>query len=197
MRAGGEPGISFRTLNFWDRPLLGAASLSEAAAYLSDCRPELGLQMAEPITLISVLLAGGYMMADATVKEITKDAYGQLKTAVGNLFGRRALQAAEKLEHEQTREEGKVELAAAIPDIRSDEAVELAPFVEKLLAAMRNDEAARSAVSHAKITLDLDIGGNILLDNIQGARDIGVRAAAKGDFTLKNVAMDPGGSSGN
>jgi hypothetical protein len=153
--------------------------------------------MAEPVTLTTVLLAGGYMMADATVKEITKDAYSKLKATVGELFGRRAVQAAEKLERQETREEGEAELATLIPNLREEEAAELAPFVDALLSAMRADQAARATLAHAKIALDLDIGGNVLLDNIKGAREIGVRAKAVGDFTLKDVSMDPGAGSGN
>lgn len=151
--------------------------------------------MAEPVTLTSLLLAGGYIVADATVKEITKDAYGKLKVAVGGLFGRRALQAAEKLESEETREEGKAELTTLIPNLSAEEAAELTPFVDELLSAIRADQVARASLEHAKVGLDLDIDGDILLNNIKGAREIGVKAKARGNFTLSDINMDPGGRS--
>src|SRR3712207_5079950 len=89
--------------------------------------------MPEPLTLTSVLLAGSYMVAEAAVKEATKDAYQRLKTAVGGVFGRRAVQAAEKLEAERTRAEGEAELVSLIPNVRDDEAAELAPALQAFL----------------------------------------------------------------
>lgn len=148
-------------------------------------------------TLTDALIAGGYIAADATAKEITKEAYQGFKRSVGELFGRRALKAAEKLEEEGTREEGKAELATVIQDVRGEEAEEILPPLQAFLDAVRADPGARSALEHARIGLDLDVVGNVLLEDIQDAREIGVRARSGGDFTLRGVRMDKGGRPGN
>ncbi|TXN27491.1 hypothetical protein [Methylobacterium sp. WL19] len=147
--------------------------------------------------LSTALIAGGSLVADATVKEMTKDAYQALKGKVGDLFGRRAARATEKLEATETQDEGKAELALAIPDLRPDEVEEIRPVLQAFLDAMRHDEAARNTLAHARIALDLDVGGNVMIDNIQDAREIGVRSRSDGDFTFSNVRMDPGSRSGN
>ncbi|WP_132251345.1 hypothetical protein [Methylobacterium segetis] len=149
------------------------------------------------MTLSSALVAGGALIADATVKEMTKDAYQALKGKVGDLFGRRAAKATDKLEVAETREEGKAELALAIPDLRPDEADEIRPVLQQVREAMREDEAARQGLAHARIALDLDVGGDVLIDNVENTREIGIRSRSQGDFTFTNVKMDPGSRSGN
>lgn len=154
--------------------------------------------MSLDVSLLSTaLIAGGRLVADATVKEMTKDAYQALKGKVGDLFGRRAAKATQKLEAVETRDEGKAELALAIPDLRPDEAEELQPVLQTFLDAMRQDGAARETIAHARIALDLDVGGSVLIDNVEDAREIGVRSRSDGDFTFSNVKMDPGNRSGN
>ncbi|KQP51103.1 hypothetical protein ASF41_13010 [Methylobacterium sp. Leaf111] len=145
----------------------------------------------------AALIAGGALVADATVKEMTKDAYQALKAKACELFGRRAVKATEKLEASETRDEGKAELALVIPDLRSDEAEEIQPVLQAFLDAMRQDEPAREGLAHARIALNLDVGGNVLIDNVQDAREIGIRSRSEGDFTFTNVRMDPGTRSGN
>lgn len=151
----------------------------------------------DTISLSAALVAGGALAADATAKEITKDAYQALKGKVCELFGRRAASATVKLEAAATREEGKSELARAIPDLRPDEADEIAPILQAFLEALREDEAARAGIAHARVALDLDVGGNVLIDDVRDARDIGIRARSDGDFTFRNVKMDTGGRPGN
>ncbi len=148
-------------------------------------------------SLTAALVAGGNLVADATVKEMTKDAYQALKTKVCELFGRRAASATGKLEAAATREEGKAELAQAIPDLRPDEASEIEPILQTFLAAIRQDGAAQVKIAHTKIALDLDVGGNVLIDDVQDAREIGIRSRSEGDFTFRNVKMDAGSRSGN
>ncbi|WP_243917857.1 hypothetical protein [Methylobacterium sp. E-065] len=151
----------------------------------------------DPTLLSTALIAGGTLVGDATIKEMTKDAYQALKGKVGDLFGRRALKATDKLEAADTRDEGKAELALAIPDLRPDEADEIRPVLQTFLDAMGQDGAAREGLAHARIALDLDVGGNVLIDNVQDAREIGVRSRSDGDFTFSNVRMDTGNRSGN
>ena len=151
----------------------------------------------DPSSLTAALVAGGTIVADATVKEITKDAYQTLKGKVRELFGKRAADAARKLEAAATRDEGKAELARAIPDLRPDEADEIEPILRTFLEAMGREPAAREGLAHARIALDLDVGGNVLIDDIRDAREIGIRSRSDGDFTMRNVGMDPGGRSGN
>lgn len=148
-------------------------------------------------TLVETLVAGGYIAADATVKEMTKDAYQAFKRAVGVAFGRRAETAADRLEAEETRDAAKAELVEHIREVRDDEAADIMPSLQAFLDAMRADQNARTKLEHARIGLDLDVAGNVLLEDIQGAREIGVKAKAGQDFTLKGVRMDPGGRSGN
>lgn len=147
--------------------------------------------------LVETLVAGGYIAADATVKEMTKDAYQAFKRAVGVAFGKRAEKAADRLEAEETRDAAKAELVEHIQVVRDDEAADIMPSLQAFLDAMRADQNARTRVEHARIGLDLDVAGNVLLEDIQGAREIGVKAKAGQDFTLKGVRMDPGGRSGN
>jgi hypothetical protein len=151
----------------------------------------------DPASLTAALVAGGAIVADATVKEMTKDAYQALKGKVCELFGRRAARATGKLEAAATREEGKAEIAQAIPDLRPDEADEIEPVQRTFLEALRQDGAAREGIAHAKIALDLDVGGDVLIDDVRDAREIGIRSRSAGDFTFRNVKMDPGGRSGN
>ena len=151
----------------------------------------------DPSSLTAALVAGGTIVADATVKEITKDAYQALKSKVRELFGKRAADAAGKLEAAATRDEGKTELARAIPDLRPDEADEIEPILRTFVEAIERDTAAQEGLAHARIVLDLDVGGNVSIDDVRGAREIGIRSRSDGDFTLRNVGMDPGGRSGN
>lgn len=151
----------------------------------------------DPTMLSSALIAGAALIADVTVKEMTNDAYQALKGKVGDLFGRRAAKATDKLEVAETREEGKAELALAIPDLRPDEADEIRPVLHQFREAMRQDEAARRGLAHARIALDLDVGGDVLIDNVENAREIGIRSRSEGDFTFTNVKMDSGSRSGN
>lgn len=148
--------------------------------------------MADPITISALLLAGAAACGNAVVEEVTKDAYGKLKEKVGSLFGQRAANAIVKLEDEATREEGRRDLDRHLGnDLEPQEAVELEPVVSALIEALRQDATARQFV-HARIGLDLDVGGDALLKDIQGAREMVVKAKTAGNFTLEGVKMDTG-----
>ncbi len=148
--------------------------------------------MADPITLTTLLLGAAAACGTAVVEEVTKEAYTGLKAKVGDLFGPRAAKAVAKLDDEATRDEGRQELERYVGDkLEQQEAEELAPLIDALVRALRDDKAARQAV-HARIGLDLDVGGDALLKDIQGAREIVVKAKTAGDFTLDSVKMDTG-----
>lgn len=152
--------------------------------------------MAEPLTITALLLAGAAACGNAVVEEMTKDAYGKLKQKVGALFGQRAANAIVKLEDEATREEGRRDLDRHIGNhLEPQEAVELEPLVSGLIEALRADTTARQ-VFHTRIGLDLDVGGDALLKDIQGAREMVVKAKTTGNFTLEGVKMDGGKDSG-
>lgn len=152
--------------------------------------------MPEPITLTALLLGAAAACGAAVVQEATKDAYAGLKAKVIELFGARAGRSVAKLEDASTRDEGKLELDQLIgASLSPEEATELEPLVEKMLSALREDQAARG-VAHARIGLDLDVGGDALLRNVGGAREIAVKAVTKGDFTLEDIRMDTGNPQG-
>lgn len=155
-----------------------------------------GFAMPEPISLTSLLLGAAAACGTALVEEATKDAYAGLKAKVIELFGARAGRSVGKLEDVSTRDEGKLELDQSIgASLSPEEATELEPFIQKMLSALREDQAARD-VAHARIGLDLDVGGDALLRNIQWAREIAVKAVTKGDFTLEDIRMDTGNALG-
>jgi hypothetical protein len=148
--------------------------------------------MADPITITALLLAGAAACGNAMVEEVTKDAYGKLKEKVGSLFGQRAANAIVKLDDEATREEGRRDLDRHIGShLEPEEAIELEPLVSALIEALRADSTARQIV-HARIGLDLDVGGDALLKDVHGAREMVVKAKTAGNFTLEGVKMDTG-----
>ncbi|MGO4172483.1 hypothetical protein [Bosea sp. TAF32] len=148
--------------------------------------------MADPITIATLLLAGATACGNALVEEITKEAYGKLKEKVGSLFGQRASNAIAKLESEATREEGQRDLDRHMgSELEPQEAIELEPLMRALIEALAADKTAKEVV-HARIGLDLDVGGDALLKDIQGAREVVVKAKTAGNFTLEGVKMDGG-----
>jgi hypothetical protein len=148
--------------------------------------------MPEPVTLTALLIAGANLIGTETVKEATKDAYRKLKQKVGQVFGPRAETAVAKLEDPATHEEGGKDLERYVSgDLRPDEATEIQPFVEALVRAMQADTAAKAAV-HARVGLDIEAGGNALIRDIQGAREIVAKVKAGQDVTVEGLRLDPG-----
>jgi hypothetical protein len=145
--------------------------------------------MADPITLTGLLLGAAAACGTAVVEEVTKDAYAALKAKMTEVFGARAGRAIAKIEVDATCDEGKRELEASIGnELSPEDADAIGPLVAHLIEVMRQDPAARQ-VAHLRIGLDLDVGGDALLRNIEGAREIAIKAVTKGDFTLENVRM--------
>jgi hypothetical protein len=148
--------------------------------------------MPEPFTLTALLIAGANLVGTETVKEVTKDAYRKLKDQVGQLFGPRASTAMAKLEDTATHEEGGKDLERYVGgDLQPDEATQIQPFVEALIQAMQADTAAKAAV-HARVGLDIDAGGNALIRDIQGAREIVAKVKAGQDVTVEGLRLDTG-----
>jgi hypothetical protein len=152
--------------------------------------------MPEPITLTTLLLAGAAAAGSEVVKEGTKDAYRKLKDKVGELFGPRAAKALIKIDDASTQEEGKADLELYVGDkLDADEATQIHPFVETLLMALKDDVAA-TRVAHARVGLDIEAGGNALIRNIEGAREIVAKVKAANDVTIEGFRMDAGSDPG-
>ena len=148
--------------------------------------------------LITALHAGATIVGTEVVKEVTKDAYKALKGAVVDLFGRRATTAIERLENTPADETSVGNLQAVVGTASPDDMRELASKIQALLTALQSDDEARKmAASVAKIKLDVDAGGNVILDTIHGAWELDVKAKAGDDFVMKNVAMDSRTTRGN
>jgi hypothetical protein len=136
-----------------------------------------------------LLLAGATAVATETVKEVTKDAYRKLKDKVGDLFGPRAAKALAKLEDAGTQEEGGKELERYVGDkLEPDEATQIQPFVDALVHALKEDVVANK-VAHARVGLDIEAGGNALIRDIQGAREVVAKVKAANDVTIEGFRM--------
>lgn len=97
-----------------------------------------------------------------------------------------------KLEDPATHEEGGKDLERYVGgDLQPDEATQIQPFVEALIQAMQADTAAKAAV-HARVGLDIDAGGNALIRDIQGAREIVAKVKAGQDVTVEGLRLDTG-----
>ena len=111
---------------------------------------------------------------------------------VSQLFGPRATKALAKLEDASTQEEGGKELERYVGDkLEPDEASQIQPFVDALVHALKEDVAANKA-AHARVGLDIEAGGNALIRDIQGAREIVAKVKAANDVTIEGFRMDTG-----
>ena len=148
--------------------------------------------MPEPFTLTTLLLAGAAAAGTEAVKEGTKDAYRKLKDKVGELFGPKAAKVLVKLEDAGTQTEGGKELERYVGDnLDPEEAVQIQPLVDALVQALRDDAVAKSA-AHARVGLDIEAGGNALVRNIEGAREVVAKVKAAQDVTIEGFRMDTG-----
>jgi hypothetical protein len=80
-------------------------------------------------------------------------------------------------------------------DLRPDEATKIQPFVEALVRAIQADPVAKTA-AHARVGLDIEAGGNALIRDIQGAREIVAKVKAGQDVTVERLRLDPGKDAG-
>ena len=147
--------------------------------------------------LIWGLQAGAAIAGTEVVKEVTKDCYRSLKSTIADIFGKRAARTIDNLEASPSNSEAADELRAIVGSISAEDSNEIGPKLQALLEALKADDAAKEVVeSVAKIKLKVDAKGHIVLDTIQGARDIDITANAGKDFVMKNVTMDPGPKAG-
>jgi hypothetical protein len=153
----------------------------------------------DPTTqLLNSLVAGATIAGAELVKEGTKDAYWALKSAVTSVFGRRAERALEAVEGSPGDEAAKLVLKDTLPAADPRDAAELGEKVIALLEAIKTDQAAMRIVDEvARIRLDVEAGGNVILEDLRGARQIDVRSKSAGDFTMRSVDMDKGKQPGN
>lgn len=148
--------------------------------------------MPDPATLTTLLLAGAAAAGTELVKEGTKDAYRALMEKVGELFGARATKALVKIADPATLEEGKKDLERYVGEhLEPDEASQIYPLAEALVQALKNDPAATKTV-HARVGLDVDAGGNAIIRNIEGAKEIVAKVKAAQDVTIEGLRMDTG-----
>jgi len=152
----------------------------------------------DPTLLLTVLVAGAAIAGGELVKETTKDAYQGLKTAVTSVFGKRAERALEAVEASPADETARSRLKETLPAIDPRDATELQAKTNVLLTALKEDPAAIQAVDTvARIRLDIDAGGNVVLEDIRGARQIDVRSKSNGDFAMRSIDMGTGTQRGN
>ena len=148
--------------------------------------------------LVWGLQAGAAIVGTEVVKEVTKDCYKALKVSIADIFGRRAARTIQELEASPDNAAAANELQAIVGSISAEDGNELDPKLKAFLEALKADNAAKQIIeSVAKIKLNVNAKGDIVLDNIQGARDIDVNANSGKDFVMKNVSMDSGSKRGN
>jgi hypothetical protein len=147
--------------------------------------------------LVWGLQAGAAIVGTEVVKEVTKDCYRALKGTIAEVFGKRAARTIDDLEASPANTEAAGELKAIVGSISAEDGNEIGPKLQALLEALRADDAAKEIIeSVAKIKLEVDAKGHIVLDTIQGAREIDIKANAGKDFVMKNVTMDSGPKTG-
>lgn len=147
---------------------------------------------------VTALVAGATIAGVEVVKETTKDAYRGLKHVVGKVFGTPAQRAIEKVEASPDDASAKQALVALIQTVPAEDVAEIQPMVTALLRALDADSEAKRAIqSVARIKLDVDAGGHITLEYLEGARDIDVKAKAGGDFVMRGVKMGSEPDRGN
>lgn len=162
--------------------------------------------MLETGPLVAAMIAGATTVGPQAVgiagaelaKEATKDAYLALKTLLAAVCGRRAGRAADALEADPSSEEARTELSAAIGSIPGDDAAEIDALLRTLIRKLGDDAGARRVAAEAgRIKLDVDSGGHVTLERIDGPADIDVKARSTGDFVLRDVHMGGGSRRGN
>lgn len=152
--------------------------------------------MADPFTLTALITAGATAAGTEAVKETTKDAYHKLRDKVGEVFGPRASKAIVKVEEPTTVDEGRKELERYVGDtLDADEATALEPLVAALVGALKDDPVA-TAAAHARVGLDIEAGGDALVRDIEGAREVVAKIRAGKDVTVEGLRMDTGRSPG-
>jgi hypothetical protein len=173
---------------------LAALSAKPHGSYIARAHP--GNHMDET-QLVTALVAGAAIASKQLVHEATKDAYKGLKQLVRKIFGSRAERAIEGVERAPVDSAAVQKLTAAIPEIDAHDVAELEVKTTALLKALRADPHALQLITAAHMKLDVDAGGNVILERLSGADVMDVKAKAGGDFTMRDIGMGrekPGGN---
>lgn len=146
-----------------------------------------------------LLLEGGATLVGSTlVKEATKTAFNAAKTKLTELLGRRASAPLTAIEKDPSDTAAKKELGENIATLKADELKEIAPLATALLQALNDDAEAKKALqSRSAIRLDVVAGGNVVIQRVEGASIIDVKADAKSDFIFTDVKMKGPPDEGN
>jgi hypothetical protein len=75
--------------------------------------------------------------------------------------------------------------------LEPDEATQIRPLVEAMIRALNEDTAAKQVV-HSRVGLDIEAGGDALIRDIQGAREVVAKVKAEKDVTVEGLRMDTG-----
>jgi hypothetical protein len=148
-------------------------------------------------TVLTVLTLVAQISATEVVKEITKDSYKQFKDTLGGVFGRRAVRAITRLESDPTSAEARKELEASIAAPPPEDESELQAALSSLLAVLADDPAGKKAAAQANIRLDVEAGGHVSIERLDGASNIDVTSKSAGNFDFRDVRMESGRDSGN
>jgi hypothetical protein len=154
--------------------------------------------MALSLTSVMLLLeASATLVGKTVVQEATKAAYGKVKEKISELLGRRASDQIAALEANPTDKAAKNNLSRTIQSLSESEQKEIAPLAAALVAAFRQDiEAQRLADEVAAIRLEIT-GENVVIQRVEGASAIDIKADAQKDFIFTDVRMKDSADRGN
>lgn len=79
---------------------------------------------------------------------------------------------------------------------REDEP-DLQNALQMLLQLLADDPAAKQAAAAAHIKLDIESGGHVAIEGVEGARNIDVKSKSTGNFDFRQIQMDTGRDRGN
>lgn len=149
-------------------------------------------------TSLALLLQGvAAVVGKTVVQEATKSAYGKLKDKFIELLGRRGSDQLAAIEADPRNEKAREQLSQTIQSLTEREQNELAPLAAALVAAFRQDPGAQKMAQEvASIRLEVT-GENVVIQRIEGASIINIKADAKKDFIFSDVNLQGSSNSGN
>jgi hypothetical protein len=144
-----------------------------------------------------LLEASAAVVGQTVVQEATKTAYSKIKDKFSDLLGRRASDQIAALEANPTDETAQNNLNRTIQSLSEHEQKEIAPLAAALIAAFQQDiEAQRLAHDIAAIRLEVT-GENVVIQRVEGASAIDIKADAQKDFIFTDVKMKDSADRGN
>ena len=148
-------------------------------------------------TAVSAITIVGQIAGTEVLKEATKDAYRRFKDVLAEVFGSRGARMIERLENDPTSLEAKTELEAILIAPAREDEPDLQNALQMLLALLADDPAAKRAAAAAHIKLDIESGGHVAIEGVEGARNIDVKSKSTGNFDFRQIQMDTGRDRGN